>query len=101
MTALIRTAPAAEVSGTGKADLQSSTVRLLIQCDDRPGIVAAVSRFLAEAGANIMASAQHSADAKGARRFYMRIEFEPGTRNLETLRPDFQHAVAGHFDMDW
>ncbi len=78
-----------------------STVRLLIQCADRPGIVAAVSRFLAEAGANIVASAQHSAESSDGARFYMRVEFDPGARNLETLEPDFRHAVAGHFDMSW
>jgi formyltetrahydrofolate deformylase len=86
---------------TDAASSRPSTVRLLIQCVDRPGIVAAVSRFLAEAGANIVESAQHSADADGGARFYMRIEFDPGARNLETLEPDFQHAVAGHFDMTW
>lgn len=33
-----------------------SLLRLLISCPDRPGIVAGVSRFLFEAGANIVRS---------------------------------------------
>ena len=37
-------------------------LRLLISCPDRPGIVAAVSRFLFEAGANIVRSDQYSTD---------------------------------------
>src|SRR5580693_9007088 len=36
------------------------TARLLIACPDGPGIVAAVSRFLFEQGANIVSSDQHS-----------------------------------------
>lgn len=50
--------------------------RLLVSCDDRPGIVAAVSGFLAGSGANIVASDQHStADSAADRRFFMRTEF--------------------------
>ena len=36
-----------------------STHRLVISCADRPGIVAAVSRFLFDAGANIVSSNVH------------------------------------------
>lgn len=39
--------------------------RLLISCEDRPGIVSAVSRFLAIEGANIIQSDQHSTDPVG------------------------------------
>ncbi len=48
--------------------------RLLIQCPDRPGPVAEVSRFLFEAGANIVHSDQHSTDWRGGE-FFMRVEF--------------------------
>jgi formyltetrahydrofolate hydrolase len=49
--------------------------RLLISCADRPGIVAAVSRFLLEAGANIVSSDQHTTDPRGGS-FFMRMEFD-------------------------
>ncbi len=49
--------------------------RLLIDCPDGPGIVAAVSGFLAEHGANIVESAQHSTDPEGGH-FFMRMEFD-------------------------
>jgi formyltetrahydrofolate hydrolase len=39
--------------------------RLLVSCPDRPGIVVAVSRFLYEAGANILTSDQYSTDPEG------------------------------------
>jgi formyltetrahydrofolate deformylase len=48
--------------------------RLLISCPDRPGIVAAVSEFLFEHGANIIHSDQHSTE-QGQGTFFMRIEF--------------------------
>ncbi|HLY66990.1 MAG TPA: ACT domain-containing protein, partial [Chloroflexota bacterium] len=39
--------------------------RLLISCPDRPGIVAAVSQFLFERGANLAHSDQHTTDPHG------------------------------------
>ena len=48
--------------------------RLLITCPDRHGIVAAVAGFLADSGANIITSDQHSTDPEGGE-FFMRMEF--------------------------
>ena len=39
--------------------------RLLLRCDDRPGLVAAVSAFLAGAGANIVSLDQHATQQTG------------------------------------
>ena len=39
--------------------------RLLISCPDGPGIVAAVSSFLAGRGANILSSDQYTTDPTG------------------------------------
>lgn len=50
------------------------TGRLLVDCADRPGIVAAVSGFLFELGANIVSSHQYSSDPSGGR-FFLRTEF--------------------------
>jgi formyltetrahydrofolate deformylase len=49
--------------------------RLLVSCPDRPGIVAAVSSFLASEGGNIVASNQYSTDPLDGGRFFMRTEF--------------------------
>ena len=61
-------------------------MRLLVACADRPGIVAAVSRFLLDAGANIIHSDQHSSDPWGGA-FFLRMEFTlpPGV-DPEALR---------------
>src|SRR5690606_36481780 len=75
--------------------------RLLVSCPDRPGIVAAISRFLFEAGANIVQSDQYSTDPQGGR-FFIRMEFAlPGlTDRLPGLRHEFT-PIARQFAMEW
>jgi formyltetrahydrofolate deformylase len=75
--------------------------RLLISCRDQPGIVAAVSQFLFERGANIVHSDQHTTDPVGGQ-FFMRVEFDlPGLDcNIASLEGEFL-PVAKRFDMDW
>jgi formyltetrahydrofolate deformylase len=78
------------------------TARLLIDCPDQPGIVAAVSGFLFELGANIVSSNQYSSDPIGGR-FYLRTEFF--LDGLAADREDFQRRfdadVAQRFGMEW
>jgi formyltetrahydrofolate deformylase len=76
--------------------------RMLISCPDQPGIVAAVSRFLHEHGANIVQSDQYTMDPEGGR-FFIRIEFDLNEleRRLDPLKLDFAEVVASKFDMDW
>jgi len=47
---------------------------LLLQCPDRPGIVAAVGAFVAELGGNVVEADQHSDPAAGL--FLQRVEFD-------------------------
>lgn len=67
--------------------------RLLISCDDRTGVIAAVSAAIARAGGNILDADQH-ADARTGR-FSMRIAFE-GTIDRDQLRADL-NAMDLHF----
>ena len=60
--------------------------RLLITCPDRHGIVAAVAGFLADSGANIISSDQHSTDPEGGE-FFMRMEFTLEQGDLGRARP--------------
>jgi formyltetrahydrofolate deformylase len=84
------------------------TARLLIGCPDRAGIVAAVSGFLFEQGANIVSSHQFSTDPTGGR-FFLRIEFfldgvaETGLDRdaRESFLASFATDVAERFEMDW
>ncbi len=75
--------------------------RLLISCPDRPGIVAAVSQFLYEQGANIVHSDQHSTDPTGGT-FFMRVEFQlPRLEEKEErIKALFSDRVAD-FKMQW
>jgi formyltetrahydrofolate deformylase len=78
------------------------TARLLIDCADQPGIVAAVSGFLFEQGANIVSSHQYSSDPTGGR-FYLRTEFflEGLAEDRERFRRSFDTEVAQRFAMEW
>ena len=84
------------------ATAPETTARLLIKCPDRPGIVASVSNFLFNHGANITTLDQHSTDPEGGV-FFMRLEFQ--TPHLDLSRPvlerAFAQAVAERFEMDW
>ncbi|WP_412067859.1 formyltetrahydrofolate deformylase [Rubrivirga sp. IMCC43871] len=76
--------------------------RLLVTCPDQPGIVAAVSGFLRNHGANITALDQHSTDPVGGT-FFLRAEFTTPDLDLaaEALEAAFQRVVAEPFSMDW
>ncbi len=81
------------------------SARLLIACPDRPGIVAAVSGFLFDLGANIVSSHQYSTDPTGGR-FFLRTELYlagllESPRLRERLRERFAAEVAEHFQMEW
>lgn len=76
--------------------------RLLIRCSDRPGIVSAVSSFLADAAANIISLDQHSTE-RYAGTFIQRAEFHlPGLAVArEQLRADFTAQVATPWNIDF
>ena len=76
--------------------------RLLLRCDDRPGLVAAVSTFLAHAGANIISLDQHSTEQTGGIFMQRTIFHLPGlTAARDALERDFAGQVAGRFEMDF
>ncbi len=71
---------------------------LLLQCRDRPGIVAAVGLFVAEAASgNIVEADQHSDALAGL--FLQRVEFDTD-RPLAELSERFA-PVAARFSMSW
>ena len=79
---------------------QPGLLRLLISCPDRPGIVAAVSRFLFESGANIVRSDQYSSDPEGGT-FFLRMEFTLPAEKREGLAERFGLKVAEPLGMTW
>jgi formyltetrahydrofolate deformylase len=76
----------------------ADTTRLLLACPDRPGLIATVSGFLAEAGLNIVDVDQHST---AAGRFFMRMVFDsPVAAERRALEDRFAREIAEPFEME-
>ncbi|BBI32079.1 formyltetrahydrofolate deformylase [Cohnella abietis] len=84
-----------------RIDDKSIRARMLISCPDRAGIVAAVSQFLYEQGANIIQSDQYTMDPEGGM-FFMRVEFDlvDLEQRLPSLQEDFAR-ISDRFSMRW
>lgn len=81
---------------------QLSTATLLIKCQDRAGIVQAVSEFLFRYGANIVTLDQYSTEPEGGQ-YFMRVEFaiKDLAHVFDNLKESFLHTVAKTYQMDW
>ena len=73
---------------------------LTLSCPDRPGIVAAVSSYLADQGQNILDAQQFNDVETG--HFFMRVVFTAADLavNLPALQTGFA-AIADRFKMEW
>src|SRR5262249_39352614 len=76
-------------------------MRLVISCPDRPGIVAAVSRFLFEEGANVITLDQFSTDPFDGGTFFLRMEFTLPADGREGLPERFGLQIAERWEMTW
>jgi formyltetrahydrofolate deformylase len=77
---------------------EQPTTRLLLACPDRPGLIAAVSGFLADAGLNIIDADQHSSNEG---RFFMRMAFDAvPAADREEIHARFETEIANRFEMD-
>src|SRR5258708_38418065 len=72
------------------------SLSLTLSCEDRPGIVAAVTTYLAGNGANITEAQQFEDRETG--QFFMRVVFD--AEKPEYLRSGFAD-VARRFGMEW
>ncbi|HSZ15053.1 MAG TPA: formyltetrahydrofolate deformylase [Solirubrobacteraceae bacterium] len=87
--------------GSDTAGGADHTARLLISCPDGPGIVAAVSRFLFEQGANIVSSDQYSTHPEHGTFFMRSAIYLPA---IDEDRAAFEVAfgeLAQRFAMQW
>ena len=85
----------------GKEGAMSDTIRLLIDCPDHRGVVAAVSNFIALHNGNIVDADQHVSDPPGSR-FFMRMEVE--SQGFGLGRDEFDAAfspLARQHGMNW
>jgi formyltetrahydrofolate deformylase len=90
------------MSAAGSSDDRFTDVgRLVVRCPDRPGIVAVLSGLMAEVGANITDSQQHSSDPYGGT-FFLRLEFH--LAGLAERRAELERRLAqlaGEWGMTW
>lgn len=79
-----------------------NTARLLITCEDKSGIVQAVSSFLYHQGANITALDQYATAPTGGR-YFMRVEFELEhlASRKDSVMQTFTSNVAERYNMQW
>jgi formyltetrahydrofolate deformylase len=72
-----------------------STFILTLSCPDRPGLVYAVTRWIAESGGNLLDSQQFSDTTDGE--FFLRVHFDVATpRSLDEVRSGFAVVAAEH-----
>ncbi len=76
-------------------------VILLFQCDDKKGIVAALSDFIFKNDGNIITADQYSSDPEGGH-FFIRVEFciDKPNSDKEALEKAF-YPIAHKFNADW
>ncbi|GAA2078015.1 formyltetrahydrofolate deformylase [Aeromicrobium halocynthiae] len=78
----------------------SPTYVLTLSCPDRPGLVYAVTRWIAEAGGNILDSQQYtdpSDDVVAGGEFFLRVHVDFGEeRSVEMLTSDFSPVAQEH-----
>lgn len=87
---------------SGDSEAGPDIGRLLLRCADRPGLVAAVSVFLAGAGANIVSLDQHATSQSGGTFMQRTIFHLPGLAAArDALERDFAEQVAGLYEMDF
>jgi formyltetrahydrofolate deformylase len=91
------------ITSTSAPSGADHTARILISCPDGPGIVAAVTSFLFDRGANIVASDQYSTHpAHGT--LFMRVAFFLTSIRASEDRAEFERSfgeLAERFEMDW
>ena len=72
----------------------------MVSCRDGPGIIAAVSRFLADRGANIVHSDQHTTDPDGGD-FFLRMVFDlPGLPGASRILAEEFSPIESAFGME-
>lgn len=78
----------------------SKRYRFLLSCLDQPGIVAAVSRFVADREGNIMEANQYHDPISGM--FFMRYIVDSPSASMEVsaFASAFK-SIAEHYDMSW
>ena len=89
------------VMGKNNKEKNTNQGRLLVKCPDKPGIVAALSKFLYDHNSNIIESSQYSSDPEGGT-FFIRIEYHCDglQEKRSSMEADFA-KLASEFSMEY
>ncbi|WP_418603190.1 formyltetrahydrofolate deformylase [Hwangdonia sp.] len=81
--------------------MKAAKVIILINCQDRPNIIATVTSFVANKGGNIVYIDQHVDRVQDT--FFMRLEgeFESADFSMENFKTQFKDVLAEKFNMKW
>lgn len=79
------------------------SAKLMISCQDKPGIIAAVTNFLASNDINIVHADQHSMPVESNSMFFMRLVFEYDAQSvdIDSIENDFGTLVGNEYEMNW
>ena len=79
------------------------SAKLMISCQDKPGIIAAVTNFLASNDINIVHADQHSMPVENKSMFFMRLVFEYNAQSvdIDSIENDFGTLVGNEYEMNW
>jgi formyltetrahydrofolate deformylase len=75
-------------------------ITILIHCKDQPGIIAAVTNFIASKKGNIVYIDQHVDQEQQV--FFMRLEgeFKKASYNNSDFKSEFEKTLASNFKMN-
>ena len=81
--------------------LQMKRVTILINCEDKQGIISSVTTFIQQEGGNIVYIDQH-VDREDAM-FFMRLEgeFSKEVFSVENFKDRFRENIVENFNMNW
>lgn len=74
-------------------------ITLQIHCNDQPGIIAAVTSFIANNSGNIVYIDQHVDSEQNI--FFMRLESEFASFSITTFKANFKSVLVKKFNMKW
>ncbi len=74
-------------------------ITLQIHCNDQPGIIAAVTSFIANNSGNIVYIDQHVDSEQNI--FFMRLESEFTSFSITTFKANFKSVLVKKFNMKW
>lgn len=79
--------------------MELKKIVVLIHCEDKKGIIGAVTNFIAQEEGNITYIDQHVDMEQNV--FFMRLEFEIQRSKIQNMSHNFENKIAAEYKMTW